>query len=41
MPAKLNYPQKSSLRYSISYNNQTDPEDETEGMEMEGLEIES
>ncbi len=26
MPAKLNCPQKSSLRYSISYNNQTDQE---------------
>ncbi len=40
MPAKLNCPQKSSLRYSLSYNNQTDQEDETEGMEMEGLEME-
>ncbi len=41
MTAKLNCPQKSSLRYSISYNNQTDQEDEMEGMEMEGLEMES
>ncbi len=41
MPAKLNCPQKSSLRYSIFYNNQTDQEDKTEGMEMEGLEMES
>ncbi len=41
MPAKLNCPQKSSLRYSLSYNNQTDQKDETEGMEMEGLEMES
>ena len=40
MPAKLNCTQKSSLRYSLSYNNQTDQEDETEGMEMEGLEME-
>ncbi len=41
MPAKLNCPQKSSLRYSISYNNQADQEDEMDGMEMEGLEMES
>jgi hypothetical protein len=40
MPAKLNCPQKSSLRYSISFNNQTDQEDEKEDMEMEGLEME-
>ncbi len=40
MPTKLNCPQKSLLRYSLSYNNQTDQEDETEGMEMEGLEME-
>jgi hypothetical protein len=37
MPAKLNCPQKSSLRYSICFNNQTD---ETEGIEMDGLEME-
>ncbi len=36
MPAKLNCPQKSSLRYSLSYNNQTDEEDETEGMHGDG-----
>jgi hypothetical protein len=39
MPAKLNCPQKSSLRYSIYFNNQTDQEDETEGIEREGLQI--
>ncbi len=38
MPAKLNCLQKSSLRYSICFNNQTDQEkDETE---MEILEME-
>jgi hypothetical protein len=40
MPAKLNCPQKRSLRYSMFFNNETDQEDETEGIEMEGLEME-
>ncbi len=40
MPAKLNSPQKSSLRYSLCFYNQTDQEDETEGIEEEGLEME-
>ncbi len=29
---------ESTLRYPICFNNQTDQEDQTEGLEMEGLE---
>ncbi len=31
---------ESKLRYPICFNNQTDQEDEREGLEMEGLEME-
>jgi hypothetical protein len=36
LPTKLKCPQKITLSYSLFFNNKTDQDDETEGLEREG-----